>query len=175
MSAGPRSVATGRGEGLAGVSFRAAGAADVGALTALERSANLVALAHVFPPGRHPFPTDDVAARWALLLEEPGAAVEVVDGDRGRLRCLVAWDVENVRQLAVHPDDWGHGLARAAVSRAVAAIAAGGAAEARLRCLVENQRARGLYEHLGWRATADRRPAPWPPYPEEMGYVLSLP
>lgn len=167
------------------VAFRRVGGADpaaVAALTALERAANLAALGHVFPPARHPFPDDAVAARWALVLSDPTVVVEVVDPDgdplgdpdRGVLRACVAHDATTVRHLAVHPDHWGRGLARAALERAVAAIAGGGAAEAQLWCLVDNTRARGLYEHLGWRPTEERQEAPWPPHPEEMAYRLPL-
>ena len=36
--------------------------------------------------------------------------------------------------------------------------------------LVENHRARGLYEHLGWTPTGREQSAEWPPYPVEMEY-----
>jgi GNAT superfamily N-acetyltransferase len=152
--------------------FRPAGVDDAVALRDLERVANLAALAHVFPPDRHPFPDADVLARWALVLEDPDVRVEVVDGAAG-LDCLVAWDAASLRHLAVRPDAWGHGLARAAVARAVAGIAAGGAAEAVLWCLADNHRARGLYEHLGWRTTGRVQAAAWPPYPVELEYAVA--
>ena len=114
--------------------------------TDLERDANLVALGHVFPRGRHPFPDADVRARGG-----PGARRRRRGRGHGRRRRLVAFLAHDgtvtLRHLAVHPDGWGRGLGRAAVERAVAAGAT------RLWCLVDNQRARGLYEHLGWRPT----------------------
>ncbi len=50
--------------------WRRAGADDAGLLADLERDANLVALAHVFPPDVHPFPYDGVLARWRALLAD---------------------------------------------------------------------------------------------------------
>ena len=141
--------------------WRVAGPDDADALTDLERDANLVALAHVFPPDRFPFPWDGVRERWAATLAEPGVVVEVVDGDE-RLEAFLAHDGMTLRHLGVHPDRWGQGLARAGVERAVARGAT------RLWCLVDNQRAWGLYEHLGYHETGSSRQAPWPPYPTEV-------
>lgn len=41
----------------------------------------------------------------------------------------------------------------------------------RLWCLADNHRARGLYDHLGWRPTGLTRTAEWSPYPIEIEYV----
>ncbi len=156
--------------------FRVATPADLTALRDLERAANLAALGHVFPPDRYPFPDDAVLARWALVLDEPGVAVLVVDG-AGRREALVAYaahDDRSLRHLAVHPTRWGTGLATAAIAVATEAMARRGGREAELWCLVDNHRARRLYEHLGWRATPERQDAPWPPHPVELRYTLSL-
>ena len=75
----------------------------------------------------------------------------------------VCWDAVVLRHLAVRPERWGDGLARRAIERAADAH--------RLWCLVENRRARGLYEHLGWQPTGLEREAEWPPYPREMEYA----
>jgi GNAT superfamily N-acetyltransferase len=152
--------------------FRRATSDDLGPLRDLEREANLVGLAHVFPADRYPFPDDDVLARWALVMQDPTACVLVRDAvDRpGQLDVLAAYDDRSLRHLAVHPDRWGTGLASTAVDTVLAALAARGTTVAELWCLHDNRRARRLYEHLGWRATDDRRPAPWPPYPVEMRY-----
>lgn len=157
---------------MTGVHFLPAGPDDAVALLDLERAANLASLGHVFAPERFPYPADDVLSRWCLVLEEPGATTLVVRGDSGRPDALVTYDATTLRHLAVHPDRWGTGLARAAVERAVRGITAQGTATPELWCLVENHRARGLYEHLGWSATDDRQEAPWPPHPTEMRYLL---
>jgi RimJ/RimL family protein N-acetyltransferase len=158
--------------------FREATTADLSALRDLEREANLVGLAHVFPPEQYPFPDDDVLARWALVLEEPGVRVlvrDADDGSGGRLDLLAAYDDRSLRHLAVHPDLWGTGLASTAIEEVLHAMDLRGTAVAELWCLEENRRARRLYEHLGWRPTDDRRPAPWPPHPVEMRYTRLIP
>lgn len=154
--------------------FREAHEADLLALAELEREANLAGLGHVFDPDRHPFPFDDVLARWRLVLDDPAAVVLVSQARRG-LAAYVGHDDDTLRHVAVHPDHWGTGLATAGISLALRAMAARGSTEARLWVLEENRRARGLYEHLGWRRTGERREAPWPPHPVEVGYRRSLP
>ena len=140
--------------------FRAATPSDAAALTDLERDANLVALAHVFLDT--PYPADDVRARWERVLLDPDVRVDVC-GLPARLDAYVCWDQSLLRHLAVRPERWGTGLARRAIGRAVGVR--------RLWCLVENHRARGLYEHLGWQPTGREQRAEWPPYPREMEYA----
>ncbi len=147
-----------------GTEWRRATADDAGALTDLERDANLVGLAHVF--GELPFPYDAVLTRWALVLDDPEVVTEVVGGDRG-LVALAAYDHESLRHLAVHPDSWGRGIARAGVRRAVA----GGAT--RLWVLTDNHRARGLYESLGWAPSGVTQECPWVPHPIELEYCTA--
>ncbi len=154
--------------------FREATPADAPALRQLEREANLAGLGHVFPPERYPFPDDDVLARWALVLDEPGVDVLVRDSAPGQVDVLAAYDDRSLRHLAVHPDLWGTGLASTAVDTVLRAMARRGTTVAELWCLEENRRARRLYEHLGWRPAEDRRPAPWPPHPTEMRYTRHL-
>jgi GNAT superfamily N-acetyltransferase len=140
--------------------FRVATPSDAVVLTDLERDANLVALAHVFPDT--PYPEDEVRSRWERTLLDPGVSVEVC-GPPARLDAYVCWDATTLRHLAVRPERWGNGLARQAIGRA--------SGVSRLWCLVENHRARGLYEHLGWRPTGREQTAVWPPYPREMEYA----
>ncbi len=140
--------------------FRAATPEDAVGLTDLERDANLVALAHVFQDT--PYPWDEVQERWTRTLADPEVRVEV-SGPCGCLDVYVCWDPVTLRHLAVRPERWGTGLARAAIDRA--------AGVTRLWCLVDNHRARGLYEHLGWHPTGREQSAVWPPYPREMEYA----
>jgi GNAT superfamily N-acetyltransferase len=156
--------------------FRRASPSDAEALLALERDASLAGLGHVFPADRFPYPEADVFARWHLVLADPDTAVEVVDAPDGPgLLCMVAHDAHGtVRQLAVAPERWGEGLGSTALRRAEAALAAAGHREVRLWVLAENRRARSLYERHGWRATGETQPAPWPPYPTEVGYARHL-
>jgi len=140
--------------------FRSATASDADALAALERDTNLAALAHVFPGV--PYPTDEVRERWLRLIADPDVSVEVV-GAAGRLDVYLAWDEERLRHLGVRPEQWGRGLARAAVERAHGVR--------RLWVLRDNTRARGFYEHLGWSPTGAEQDAEWPPYPVEVEYA----
>jgi GNAT superfamily N-acetyltransferase len=146
------------------VSWRVATLDDAVVLRDLEREANLVGLAHVFP-GR-PFPDEEVLARWRATLAEPGVTVMLTDA------AFTSWDdTGRLRHLAVHPDRWGTGLARDGVALAVEAIRGMGLTP-RLWVLVANERARGLYTHLGWVQTGRRQAAEWPPYPPELELVL---
>lgn len=142
------------------MSWRQAGAGDPEQLRDLERAANLVGLAHVF--GDRAFPDDAVLERWRATLADPGVTVML------RTEAFTSWDDDGrLRHLAVHPDAWGRGLGREGVELAVAAIRAAGSAPT-LWVLVENHRARGLYERLGWTPTGRSREAEWPPYPTEL-------
>jgi GNAT superfamily N-acetyltransferase len=152
--------------------FRDATEDDLTALRDLEREANLAGLGHIFPPERFPFPDDDVLARWALVMDEDRVSVMVADAEEGDgLVVLAAYDDTTLRHLAVRPDRWGQGLASTAIETALYAMDLRGSTIASLWCLEENRRARRLYEYLGWRATDDRREAPWAPHPIEMRYT----
>lgn len=150
--------------------WRTAGPGDVASLTELEQEANLVALGHVFPADRFPFPVDGVRDRWAATLADPHVRVEVVDGGAG-LAAFLAYDAILLRHLGVRPTRWGAGLGRAGVERAVSEMRAMGSTQPRLWCLTESVRARGLYERLGWRLTGVEQTCPWPPYPIELEYA----
>jgi RimJ/RimL family protein N-acetyltransferase len=157
------------------IELREATSADLTALRDLERAANLAALGHVFPAERFPFPDDDVLARWSLVLDDPDVTTLVVDAEPEQdgapwLVAACAYDDTTLRHLAVHPDHWGMGVASRAIETALHAMDQRGSTEASLWCLVENHRARRLYEFLGWRPEADRREGPWPPHPVEMRY-----
>ena len=156
--------------------FREATLDDLIPLLDLERAANLAGLGHVFPADEFPFPDDDVLARWALVLDEPGVDVLVRDtADGSGIDLFAAYDDRSLRHLAVHPDRWGDGLATTAIETVLRAMDDRGTTIAELWCLEENHRARRLYEYLGWRATSDRREAPWPPHPTEMRYTRLIP
>ena len=142
--------------------FREATAADADDLTMLERSANLEALAQVFPPAQYPFPTEDVRDRWRQLLRDPSVHIGIAEDDFG-LAVFVAFDDEVLRHLAVRPDRWGSGLAACAVTWALER-----APLRRLWCLERNPRALAFYRRLGWAPTGRRRHAEFPPYPDEV-------
>jgi GNAT superfamily N-acetyltransferase len=140
---------------------------DADRLTRLERSANLEALAHIFPPKQFPYPTDNVRDRWLKLLTDPSVRVGVSEDANG-LVSLVAFDSELLRHLAVRPDLWGAGLAKVAMGWAMDR----GPIQ-KLWCLEKNSRALGFYEHVGWTRTGRRQDAEFPPYPVEIELVRS--
>lgn len=148
--------------------FRTATIADVDALTELERIANEAAIGHLF--AGIPFPTEEVAARWRAEVADPAMTVELAEADAG-LVCFVCFDAHRLQHLAVHPDHWGRGLARAAIERAVARMTG----DPVLWCLRDNTRARRLYERLGWTLTDRTRRNVYPPHHEEVEYVLRRP
>ena len=143
--------------------WRPATAYDAVALRDLERVSSSAGLSHVF--GDLPYPDDDILARWVLVLDDPEVVVEVVEDDAG-LVAFTAYDGSSVRHLGVRPDQWGTGLGRAGLARAVAAGARS------LWVLADNHRARGLYDSLGWAPTGVTQECPWPPYPIELAYGL---
>jgi GNAT superfamily N-acetyltransferase len=144
--------------------WRRAGCGDALWLRDLEREANIEGLGHVF--GDRPFPDDGVLERWHATLADPAVTVLLHE------HAFTSWDdAGRLRHLAVRPSHWGTGLAREGVELAVAAIRKAGRTP-RLWVLVENGRARGLYEHLGWRPTGREQAAEWPPYPVEMELTL---
>jgi GNAT superfamily N-acetyltransferase len=152
------------------MTWRRAGAADAAALRDIERAANVVGLAHVFPVDEFPFPDADVEARWRAVLADPEVVVELAEAPDPV--AFVAWDAAGrLRHLAVVPERWGTGLARTGVARAVAALRAGGLVP-RLWVLDANERARLVYAHLGWTPTGRRQRSEWPPYPEELELEL---
>jgi len=151
-----------------GPAFRPATIADVGALTELEQSANEVALGHLF--AGVPFPREEVARRWRAELADVSRTVEVIDAE-GKLACFVCFDAHRLQHLAVHPEYWRRGLARAAIERAVARMDG----DPVLWCLRDNTRARGLYERLGWTLTERTKRSEYPPHYEEVEYTLRRP
>jgi GNAT superfamily N-acetyltransferase len=140
--------------------FRRARARDAVALRDLERAANLVALAHVFPPQDHPYPDRVVLDRWREVLADPAVTTVVGEDDEG-LTAFAAFDASTLLHLAVRPDQWGTGLA-AAVLEVVPSR--------RLWCLAENHRARRFYERLGWRPTGTEKAETFPPFPVLLEY-----
>jgi RimJ/RimL family protein N-acetyltransferase len=153
--------------------FRRAGADEFVALYELEKAASLTGLSHIFPAETSPFPDDEVQARYRLWFEDPAFRVLVAD-QGGRLSALVAYDPDHVRQLSVHPDFWGTGLATRIVDACLDDLAALGRQEVSLWVLADNHRARRFYERTGWQQTAETSTSQFAPYPTTVGYRRSL-
>lgn len=116
-----------------------------------------------------PIPTEPEPARVEAMARrvapDGAAAVLAVDDGGGAIACcfieqLVEPDGSPVggwghlSGVAVEPDRWGEGLATAVLAWAEEAAREHGYQMMQLHVLEENERARRLYEHLGWRLTA---------------------
>ncbi|CAA9378467.1 MAG: hypothetical protein AVDCRST_MAG21-1616 [uncultured Nocardioidaceae bacterium] len=154
-----------RHSGWMAASIRRADVDDLGDLVDMERAASIAALGHVF--AGIPFPTDDVAARWALVLADPSATV-LVDDAAGVLVGYAAYGGGWLHHLGVIPRWWGSGHGEALHDAAISASAAAGRPTTCLWVLAENHRARRFYRRLGWRDTDIREPASFAPYPVRM-------
>ena len=77
-----------------------------------------------------------------------------------------------IEVLAVDPAARGRGVARALMRAAESWAREHGFTRVSLNVWAQNERARGLYEHLGWEPTGREQPAEWPPYPTEVEYRL---
>jgi RimJ/RimL family protein N-acetyltransferase len=146
---------------MAAVLRRATGS-DAVALRDLEKAANLVALAHVFPPEQHPYPDQLVLDRWREVLADPDVTT-LVSEDDGGLTAFAAFDEDTLLHLVVRTDQWGSGLARTLMAAVPST---------RLWCLAENHRARRFYERLGWRPTGKEEPETFIPFPVRLEYEL---
>jgi hypothetical protein len=130
------------------------------ALKDLEKAANLVALAHIYPAEQHPYPVADVLARWEDVLADPTTTTLVGEDDAG-LTCFVAFDAARLRHLGVRPDLWGTGLAQEAFEASTAPT---------LWCLRENHPAPRIYARQGGVETGASRPSEFEPNPVEVEY-----
>lgn len=157
-----------------GLRIRRARADEVRRLARMERAASGAALAHVFPPERHPYPMESVVARWQRLLRDGGVWVvilELFDAPVGYL----AYSVDTVLHLGVAPSQTRRGYGSALLEYATAEIFSGGAPEARLWVLDQNTSARAFYDAHGWQLTDESRESPYPPHPTESVWVRRNP
>lgn len=124
-----------------GVSIREAERADLLSIVRIEKAS--------FP---QPWPYD----AFESFLGEPGFLVAA--DDEGYVTGYVVADVTpnygrdlgHVKDVAVHPDRRGEGVGSALLERAIAVLAAEGAATVKLEVRVENDGARSLYETFGF-------------------------
>jgi RimJ/RimL family protein N-acetyltransferase len=147
------------------LTIRASGRDEAETHFALQRSASLAGLAHIFPADEFPYPDDAVRARWregsslrvVLLAERDGVSVGVAAVE-------ACW----LHGFYVEPNAWGTGVAAALHDAALAAMP--GCAEIKLWVLEENRRARRFYEKHGWRQNGETRVVEYPPNPLDVGY-----
>jgi GNAT superfamily N-acetyltransferase len=150
--------------------IRPAGPDDAVTLLALEQAASTAGLSHIFGPDL-PFPVDDVLARWALILDEPGVTV-AIDQEDGDPIGYAAYGHGWLRHFGYVRAWWGTGRARFLHDHVVEELRANGDRALRLWVLLENHRARVFYARLGWVDSGTREREVFPPYPEKMEMVL---
>lgn len=146
--------------------IREAAAYDVGLLFEMEKQASTTALAHIFSADLD-FPDDDVLARWALVVAEPGVTV-LVDEDGPDPVGYAAFGDGWLRHFGVVPSWWGTGRAQQLHAEVMERASRAGYAVASLWVLVDNVRARAFYGHLGWRDSGIRDVEVFAPYPVKM-------
>ena len=151
-------------------------------LAALERSASIDALGHIFPGQRFPFPIETVTERWRDVLQDPSKqtfvarTVDPGTSQEDRPIGVVAHSANAVLHLAVAPDDQRHGCGAMLLRCAEAEIFGDpNMTEASLWVLEDNLRAVGFYSDHGWRDTDNRRRSPYPPKPPELRMIKSNP
>lgn len=151
--------------------LRAGSPADARDLFAVQRAAALAGYGHIFPQERYPFPDQKVAELCFRLLTDPAESV-LVAIDEDRVVGYVGTRDDVVTHLYVAPERWHRGIGGRLLAAAVDTIRGAGHATCRLQVLVDNRRARALYERRGWRPDGTTGQARFPPHPATLGYQL---
>jgi ribosomal protein S18 acetylase RimI-like enzyme len=109
-----------------------------------------------------------------LVAERAGAVVGFTSAGTTRDRDADPRSVGEVYAVYLLPEAWGGGAGRRLLERAVAVLAESGFDDAVLWVLETNARARGFYEHLGWRADGSSKQERFGEPVIEVRYRLSL-
>lgn len=136
-------------------------------LTDLERGASELALAHVFPPGEHPYPVAEVQRRWRRVLRDGRLRVFLLERENQPVG-YVAFGGNQIRHLGVLADQHRRGYGSALLEFASLELFANQTPEASLWVLTGNETARAFYRAHGWTETEERQTAEFPPFPEEL-------
>jgi len=152
---------------------RPALAEDVETLLVIQREAAVDAFAHIYPPGRYPFPDDEIRAAWAGALADPDTEVFVAECD-GVAAGAVSVGKEFLSTLYVLPAFQGRGVGSALHDLALERLRARGVRLAKLWTLEGNDSGRRFYERRGWALTEETRVVPYPPHPLDVQYARPL-
>lgn len=153
--------------------FARRGEADL--LTNLERSASLARLGHIFPPQEHPYPSDDVRARWREVLDDRGRLTLVAEAG-GRPAGYACYGRQIIHHLGVAAEFQRHGVGGILLEAAEDELFADlSTSEISLWVLAANDVARRFYAGAGWTETGETRTAEFPPYPSEIRMVRRNP
>jgi RimJ/RimL family protein N-acetyltransferase len=151
--------------------LRLADPADLSALLDVQEPGAVRSLGHIFPQETHPFPRDELRARWLREIADVDVTVYVAEDDEQRLVAFAATRADEFLHFGTAVDTWGTGLATEVHDEVLNRMSAAGVFRARLHVFEENRRARRFYEKHGWRATGQRRPTTFAPYPELLEYT----
>ncbi len=163
----------------------------------------MVAYAHIFPPEAPKPTTEALTPSWADMLIDPlttvivaehAARPDVIRADVGRADVGRACGTGSgmvggvvvraegtaptgflLERLYVEPASWGAGIGGLLHDEAVRAARQHGACRMNLWVLLQNQRARDMYERRGWRRVAGEQLAHTSPPIIEVRYELALP
>jgi GNAT superfamily N-acetyltransferase len=153
--------------------LRPATPGDAETLLAIQRAASVAAFAHIYPPERYPFPSDEVLTLWHEALRDRVIDVYVSEAEAEAVG-VVSVDDDWLRTLYVVPEHWSHGVGSALLEHALVRMRERGATRAKLWTLEDNESARRFYERRGWRLTAETRIVPFPPHPIDVQYSKEL-
>lgn len=148
--------------------LRPATLADLPDLLDMQEAGSVLALGHIFPQDKHPFPRSVVHDRWVAEIADPDIEVLVA----GTVEAFAAIRGNELLHFGTAVATWGSGLAAAVHAELVGRFA--GTPTARLRVFEENRRARRFYEKMGWTSTERRTRTAFPPHPVLVEYELTL-
>lgn len=151
------------------MSLRLAAPSDLDALVEVQRAGAVLALAHIFPQDRYPFPCDRIRTRWVAEMASPDVDVYVIE-QNGRVSGFAAIRGDELLHFGTAVETWGTGLAAAAHDALLERLAAAGATRARLRVFEHNRRAIRFYEKQGWCRAPTRTRTSFPPHPVLIEY-----
>jgi GNAT superfamily N-acetyltransferase len=143
------------------------------ALGAIQRDASVAALQHIFPSELYPYPLGEVVRRWEEFLADEAMTVLVAE-ENGQAVGVAACRTEWLDGLYLLPQWWSRGVGRALHDEVLARLREAGCERCHLWVLEGNDRARRLYERLGWHENGTTRVVPFPPHPIDVGYSIDL-
>ena len=155
------------------LTLRNARSGEAEALAQLQEESAVAGFSNVFPPGRYPFPRQEVLESWRELLARDDVATVVAD-DAGELLGFAVVRLEWLERLYTHPDAWGRGVGSRLHDESLRLARELGSTRCSLWVLEANERARSFYERRGWQLNGDRRVVPFPPHPIDVGYSIDF-
>ena len=151
--------------------LRLANPADMPELLGIQEPGAVRGLGHIFPQETHPFPRDELRARWLHEIADDNVSVFVAEDDARRLVGFAATRADEFLHFGTAVHTWGSGMATEVHDEVLDRMTAAGVSLARLHVFEDNRRARRFYEKLGWSATGRRRRTTFAPYPQLLEYT----